>query len=847
VQSLLTLVLTFLSVICSFCQAAPDSVIVRGVIEDQTDGAVPNATVELSRTDGYEKWVVVTDNTGTFRFENILPGSYLITVRHDGFETKTVHLDSGDQFAGMLKIVLPVSELHQELTVSSGRVQLDVADTENQEKIELTDRLLQDLPLFNENYLAAVSSFLDPSSIGNTGPSIVVDGLETPEVGVSPSAIQEVKVNQNPYSAEYSRPGRGRIEIITRPGSSEFHGTFNFVFRDYVFNARNAFALTNPQEQHRTFEGNLSGPLGRGRKTSFLISASRSEEDVTSIVFADTPSGITRTIAFSPQRNTLLSVRLNHQVSGTHSLSVRYELMDQSSTNQGVGGTNLMETATDARDRQDHIYYTDHSAFSAALNDFSVRAGRHYDPIESEFPRPKIVVLDSFSGGGAQADKLTTENHVQFDDILTWAHGKHTIKAGVNAPDLGQRGLDDRSNRTGTYYFSSLPSYLESKPFLFTIQRGDGHIAFWEAVMGGFIQDNIRVTPTLAVTAGLRYDWQNYASDYHNVSPRIALAWAPHNSRKIVVRVGGGVFYDRTGPNAIADTLRYDGQHLQSYVSEDPTFPESFGGDDLLPGIVRFQRNLKIPYTIQYSAGVERQLHKGTTLSATYIGIRGVDLFRSRDINSPLPPLYLVRPNSSLGVEREIESAGALKSEAMEVGLRVNITSIFDGAAQYRLSRTHDNTGGISAFPANNWDLSGEWSRADTDARHRLNLLGSLHATRYFTVGVNLSVHSGTPYSLTTGLDEYHDGIPNSRPPGVPRNSLQGPGYVNLDVRWSRDFLLKRTGKDAPKITLAIDGFNLLNHTNYVAFIGNIRSPFFGRAVESLPARQLQLSFRLKF
>src|SRR5207249_4248277 len=111
----------------------------------------------------------------------------------------------------------------------------------------------------------------------------------------------------------------------------------------------------------------------------------------------------------------------------------------------------LPETATHVSDRQDHLYFTDHSTFSgAALNDFSVRWGRHYDPIVSKFPGPKIIVLDSFSGGGAQADKLTTEKHVQFDEILTWARGKHTIKAGVNAPDLGWRGLDDRSNRAGT-------------------------------------------------------------------------------------------------------------------------------------------------------------------------------------------------------------------------------------------------------------------------------------------------------------------------------------------------------------------------------------------------------------
>ena len=243
--------------------------------------------------------------------------------------------------------------MRQEITVDSTVTQLDVADTENQDKVELTDHLLHDLPLFNQNYLAAVSVFLGPVSIGNKGPSIVVDGLETPEIGISPSAIQEVKINQNPNSAEYSRPGRGRIEIITKSGSPKLHGTFNFVFRDYVLNARNAFAMTKPEEQHRIFEGNLSGPLGRGQKTSFLISASRSEEDVNSTVFAHTPSGLIRDNTPSPQRSTLLSVQLNRQIREAHSISVRYELNDHSAANQGVGGIALPETATDVSDRQD--------------------------------------------------------------------------------------------------------------------------------------------------------------------------------------------------------------------------------------------------------------------------------------------------------------------------------------------------------------------------------------------------------------------------------------------------------------------------------------------------------------
>src|SRR5258708_6878297 len=138
---------------------------------------------------------------------------------------------------------------------------------------------LDNLPIFDQDFIGTMSRFLDSGSIGTNGVTLVVDGMEATRAGVSASAIQEVKLNQDPYSAEYSRPGRGRVEIITKPASAVYHGTFNFLFRDYHLNARDPFALIRPPDQRRIFEGSLLGPLGHNKKTSFLISANREEED----------------------------------------------------------------------------------------------------------------------------------------------------------------------------------------------------------------------------------------------------------------------------------------------------------------------------------------------------------------------------------------------------------------------------------------------------------------------------------------------------------------------------------------------------------------------------------------
>jgi hypothetical protein len=302
----------------------------------------------------------------------------------------------------------------------------------------------------------------------------------------------------------------------------------------------------------------------------------------------------------------------------------------------------------------------------------------------------------------------------------------------------------------------------------------------------------------------------------------------------------------------LSDLLRYDGQRLRSYLITDPSYPNPLINGDALntqaTDVVRLDPAVREPYTIQYSFGVEQQLAKRTTVAATYSGTIGIGLFRSRDINAPLGPDYLVRPDPALGVIRQIESSGRQMGNTLDLTLRGQVTHFFTGLIQYTLSRTHNSTGGITWFPANQYDLSGEWSLADFDQRHRLNLLENFNAGKLFNLGMGLTVASGKPYSLTTGEDPYHTGLANARPVGVPRNSLEGPGFVDLDLRWSHDFYLNRIKKDKGMVTtVAFDAFNMLNHVNYIAYVGNLSSPFFERAVSAQPTRRLQLTLRFKF
>src|SRR5215831_12530743 len=781
-------------------QTSSGVVEVSGVVLNTSEEVIPGASVTLRRNGASKPLAVApSDARGSFRFSRVASGDYEIEIRKNSFKPKIVQLTVGARPPAPLRIVLEIADLREEIAVEdrSGRINTD--PSENLDVVKLDRDALNNLPVLGNDVIGALANLVDASSTGTGGATVLVDGLET-TTKVPANMIQEVRINQNPYSAEFARPGRGRIEVITKAGMTEYHGEFGLIFRDAHLDARNAFALERPPEQRRIYEGTLTGPLGNGKKSSFFFSGNREEEDLQAVVFARTPAGLVSENVATPQRQSEFSFRVNHQIGKNTTLSLRLEITEDSSGNAGVGGFNLPEVAANSRGGEHHLFFSLRQILSPKLiNELTGRVGHEYGRTRSLHPGiPKLIVQDAFTGGGGQADRRTTENHIQFNDILSWTHGKHFVRTGVNVPDISRRGFSDETNFGGTFTFATLEDYLNNRPFLFSINQGDGHLAFWQKEFGLFVQDQVLVRPNLSLAAGLRYDKQNFLGDKNNFSPRLSFAYAPGKQRKTVLRGGAGIFYDRTGILPIADTLRFDGQRLRQVNLADPGYPDPLSSGGVFANqptsIVRFAPDLRSPYTFQFNMGVERQLTKSLMASANYINTRGIKLFRSRDINAPLPG-DVRRPDPVIGVLREIESAGFARTHMLELMLRGKITRYFNGT---------------------------------------------------------VSLASGRPYSMTTGRNDNHDTIANDRPAGVRRNSLQGPGVATLDLRWSKEFFLKKAkiGKKAdegPSVKTGLSAFNVLNRVNFTGFVGNLSSPFFGLPVAARPARRVQVNLNFNF
>src|SRR5581483_10691822 len=298
-----------------------------------------------------------------------------------------------------LRIVLSLAGVSQQVTVVNRSEGPGTEAAENQDAVTVGDRALADLPAFDQDLVGTMARFLDATAIGTGGVTLVVNGMEANGVGVTASAIKEIKINQDPYSAEFNRPGRGRIEVITKPGSTAYHGTANAIVRDSRFNAREPFALQKPPEQRRIFEGYLGGPIADGSHSSFVLSLNHDEEDRQAIVHALQPGGLLDASVPAPFRNTFVSGSASHQRGERTTISFRTSFQYRRTSTQGVGGLTLPEAATNNLFHELESVYTHDTVVSPVLlHQARVLYGQYFNGTSSVTEAPGIVVLGAFTG-----------------------------------------------------------------------------------------------------------------------------------------------------------------------------------------------------------------------------------------------------------------------------------------------------------------------------------------------------------------------------------------------------------------------------------------------------------------
>ena len=861
---------------------------VQGVVADPTGAIVPNAEVDLVDTDGSIAGSTKSGGDGNFQMAAPHAGSFTLVISEPGFETvhfpvtvkpNVVAAPAVHVLAAPLHITLPIAAVATSVRVN-GDTNEDLTDPEeNHDSSVLTSSDLKALPIFDNDYVTAMSSFLDDSATATGGSGLMVDGVEANRATVSASAVQEVRINQDPYSAQYYWPGRGQMEIITKSAADKYHGQGNFFFRDSALNAQNALAPSKPFEQRRIYEGHLTGPIFFAKKSSFLASFNRAEEDLDSFVYATVlpttadPTGLFQANVASPTRDTEFSVRAAHQFGEKYSAYAQYSYQEWTGQNQGVGGQALAASGYNSEYHEDDtVVHVDSTLSPVLLNQFSIVGEHDFNRHANVDEAPRVSVSGDFVGGSAQGDYLSTEYNFRISDMVTWNRGHHTLKFGAGIPHISRRAFDDNTNALGTYTFgptlnpdgsvaeTALQNYANNLPSAFTQNTGDVHFIYHQQEMGAFIQDQWKVSDRFSITPGIRYDWQNFlAAKRLGFAPRVSFAWVLDQDSKLVLRGGGGIYYDRFGSGPLLDLARYETARRRSVqISLNPADEPLTGcvpvGNcttvtDQPANLAELAPNAAIPYQIQYGLSVERQIGEKATAVVSGYSARGIHEFRSVDINAPTPESgYTERPATNYGVIRQMQPYAFFEGSGLDISLRGRVNKYFTGFGRYTWSHYESNTNGIGWFPQNQYAPNDEWANASFDRRQRVGMYAMVNPKSLYNIAAGVFANTGRPWTITTGSDLYGDSLFNTRPDGVARNTETAPSYVDLDLRWGHDFAItSNKDEDAPHVGFSAGAFNLLNHQNPSSIDTVDTSPTFGEVTSDNPPRRLQLGMRVEF
>jgi hypothetical protein len=593
----------------------------RGRIVDQFGGAIVGATVTAVDATGVEK-TATTNDEGLYVINGLAPGTYTVRAVAAGFaafESTTVKVAAGQREA--FDITLEVTIEQAEVTVAEDPP-VSTDPENNAGAIVLRGTDIEALPEDPDELTEALQALAGPSA-GPNGGQIFVDGFTGGRLPPRES-IREVRINSNPFSAEYDRLGFGRIEILTKPGTDKFRGQAFFSFNDESLNSRNPFAPNRAPFQSRQYGGNVSGPI-ISKKASFFFDFERRQIDDNDIINAtilDPNLNITKfgLAVLTPQTRTTFSPRFDYALNASNTLVGRYTYTRSERENAGIGDFNLLSRAYNTATSQHSFQLTETAILSpSVINETRFQFVRSSREQEGDNSLPGIRVLDAFTGGGSSVGlSFNRETRWELANNTSWALSNHSLKFGVRLRHISLGDVSS-NNFAGTFTFAggdapqldvnnqvvldalgqpvfvpitSIERYRRTLLFQqqglsgaqiralgggatqFTIAGGNPAANVSQLDFGAFVQDDWRVRPDFTLSLGLRYEAQTNINTGLNFAPRISFAWSPggggQRQPKTVIRGGFGIFYDRVSEDLSLQANRFDGTNQQQFLVTDP-------------------------------------------------------------------------------------------------------------------------------------------------------------------------------------------------------------------------------------------------------------------------------------
>ena len=796
---------------------------IKGRVMDSTGSILLGVQIKVYRGDKVVK-EGTTAATGDFEIP-LEAGEYKLELTAPDFEkyTEVVNVTPG---MGPLSITMLLAQITQNVEVNTDRNEISIDPDSSLNTTVLDKEFIETLP-DDEDELATYLQQIAGSRGGTGGGgNFVIDGFGGGRVPPK-DQIQEIRINNNPFSSEFSGVGYGRVEIITKPGTGDYRGNLNFEFRDESLNARNPFSPTRPPSQMRNFNSNFSGPIIRNKLT-LNLNARHLDNENSDTIRAILPGGeqLSQAVVI-PNQNRRLEGRSQLALTANNTMYMNFNLLKTDATNQGVGNFNLESRASERHNRSTDLQFREVAILTKSTV-HEVRFAYSHDRAQTTPKTTAIAinVLDSFFGGGSQNRSWNNNRDTEFGNLLMYSGKKWTLKTGFQSMYRIRHSLSE-NNFVGTFTFSSLNcripnpvdpkddpcagAYSAGRPTTFSRTQGDPRLDVNQFEYGTFFQSDWKMTQKFNLSLGARYEGQTNISDHNNIDPRMGFAY--QLAKTAALRGGAGVFHQRFDENTVEQLLRLDGTRQEQIVIRYPTFCldltclnfSGMGTSNTPPSLRVRAPELVTPYNINTSLSLEKSLPKGLGLTFSWDVTRGVHLYRSRNLNAPLPgaPLNPARPGTFLppdptkGNINQLESTGTSLSNNYTIGFRQQIRNKWNLNlfGNYTLGNNNSDTDNAFNTPADNYNLRGEWGRSGQDTRHRFFTGTNFRLPWGVNVNTNVNWSSSRPYNITTGLDNNGDTVLNDRPEGLKRNSGKGPGLFNMNLGFQKTVVLKSPEK----------------------------------------------------
>lgn len=843
-KTLILLLICFFSVTFAF-----QTNILEINVTDQSLALIPNVTARLKKDDKIVQ--EITDlQLQKVVFSNLKLGEYYLEIEASGFKQYTEKIEIKTSLT-QLNIKLEIAEIVENVTVEQSRQDKNLDPREGAFTNFLTKQEIDALPddplllkkMLQDKFGADAEFLVDSFSSNGLPPK---------------SRIASIKVNQSSFDAEFHKIGIAIIEITTKP-ASKFFGFLSFDFNDESLNARQSFSAVRYPQQNKSFSLILWGPIKKD-KLAYTFFGSNTNSFNTATVVAKTPNGNVNNLLRTPQSQQYFEGRLNYNRSQYQTINVSYTFNRNRSDNLGIGGFNLSERAFNLNSVGHQLRYSQVGNVGERFyNEFRLQFRKETSETLSANENPAIIVLDAFSRGGAGNNNQTDRANFTIANNLLWGIKNHALKIG-GILEYEYLDSDFADNKNGTFIFSSLDNFMLNKSSIFTQRIENRRVKFSQVQLGTFIQDDIRISKSLMLSLGLRYEWQNNLKDNNNFSPRIGFAWSPSLESKTTIRGGVGFFYNWLDTQTLSTIKSQDANQPSEIIILNPNFPNlnPTGFSQILQtSYWQNARDLKNPYFLLGQLGVQRQLSDKSSLKIQYVYQKGIHQFRSRDVNAPI---NLVRPNADLGRILQLESTAFMVTNSLRLDFNVALTKTTYLTSNYRLSKSLSDTNGYFGLPVDSNNLRIDRSTANNDQRHFFynTFIWSLPKRVRFSLIHQLN--SSLPFTITTGKDDNGDTIFNDRPKGIQRNSERGKWnqHFNVSLSWQVNLGEKNSNGQVTgdsnaeffsgkSIKFVINASNIFNQTNFTNYVGVQTSPFFRQPTSADNPRRIDFGLRFSF